>query len=97
MPKKLSPYGQEIRTRIAIDWWLENATKAVREKLKGKQRYDIEKFCTWYVTDDSVGEALRRDLKEVAFEQCYSLSDIYWVMGMELRDKVLSLNEYEKQ
>lgn len=93
-PLLLTDLGQDISRKLAAPSWAEKQAEELFEQVKGKTKYDIQEFAFEYVREKyTPDEVLETSIKLSAFEKGLRKEQVLNVLAIELRDRLISLNE----
>lgn len=96
-PVTLTDYGRRISKRITAEKIVNKYAEELNKKTEGMNAYQIQEECFSFCEEDLL-ERLREtdkksfdEISEVAFDDGIKLEKITRVIGIELRDRVLSM------
>ena len=96
-PVTLTDYGQKLSERIAAGRIVDEYAEELNEKTKGMNAYQIQEKCFSFCETDLLKRLQETDkqyfdeISKVAFDDGIKLEKITRVIGIELRDRVLSM------
>ena len=96
-PVSLSDYGQKLSERIAAGRIVDEYAEELNERTKGTNAYQMQEQCFLFCEEDLLAKLQETDkqyfdeISNVAFEDGIEMEKITRVLGIELRDRVLSM------
>lgn len=91
-PVRLTELGQTISKEIEAPAWAGRIAAAVEDRVKGCEAYDIQDFSFSFVDGElQYSPDERRAIRKCAYEHGVSEEQVHRVLGIELRDKLLTL------
>lgn len=95
-PVRLTDFGQEISKNLDAPNWVKKISDVVQHEVKGMEPYDIQEFSFQYVQDDThYSDENRRLIRDIAYEQGISEFEVRQVLGIELMDRLLNIEDKE--
>ncbi|MCY4158099.1 MAG: hypothetical protein OXF48_00610 [Bacteroidetes bacterium] len=95
-PIRLTNLGKKISAKIDALTWAGRHAERVKENVKGKQPYDIQEFSFMYVQNHKNYSDEERILtRKIAYEEGLTEFEVRQVLGIELRDKLLTVEGKE--
>ena len=90
-PLKLTELGQSISETLNASQWAEESARMLAVRTKGKSPFDIQDFCMRYVHYEFHPPSdLGAKIKMCAYENGIDSKQVFDVLAIELRDKLLS-------
>lgn len=92
-PIKLTELGQRISTNIDAKLWAQETAKKLIRETNGMDSFQIQDHSFEYVKNLNLDESLLKKMRNSAFQEGINLDGVKDVMGIELRDCLLQLNQ----
>lgn len=90
-PLKLSDYGKELSETVKAKAWAERTAETLLENVKDKDAYQVQEYSFNYVKDEfKPTEEQLAEIRKAAYEHGATIDHIHEVMGLELRDQLLT-------
>ena len=92
-PIRLTDLGRDISKNVEATAWVNKVYDTVQGKVKGQEAYEVQQFSFKYAdNDDHYTEEERIRIRKVAYDvNGISENEVRQVLGIELRDKLLSM------
>ncbi|MCY4672312.1 MAG: hypothetical protein OXD43_00855 [Bacteroidetes bacterium] len=91
-PLGLSDLGKDVSKDLDAVSWANKTADMVQDKVKGKEAYQIQRFSFEYADrDDHYTDEERNQIHRIAYDRGISEEQVRRVLGIELRDKLLSI------
>lgn len=91
-PKKLTELGQSVSEIIDASNWAEERANELTDEVAGMSAYDIQSHAFQYAKKYRYEEDMDARIKQCAFEKGIDRDDVIDVLGIKLRDRLLSLH-----
>ena len=89
-PLHLTDFGQDISEQLDARSWARRTAAELRDKVEGKQDFEVQEFCF-----DYVGTQLKpdqgRQVGRIAYEHGIDREQVLKVLAIELRDALLEI------
>ena len=89
-PVQLTDLGKQVSEDADAKAWVAEHVADVREQTEGMSPYDIQQFCFGYVSMEKLDEVRQQKAKGAAFKRGLTISEVLRVIGVELRNELLS-------
>jgi len=97
-PIQLTNLGKEISAQIDAPAWAEKLAEKAKENVKGKEPYDIQEFSFKYVQNHkNYLDEERILIRKIAYEKGLTEFEVRQVLGIELRDRLLTIEDKDLQ
>ena len=95
-PVRLTDLGKAISEDLDAAAWANEIAITVKNKVQGKEEYDIQHFSFKYIDDYPYTDEEQSILRKVAYDRGVSEEQVRRVLSMELRRQIAGLRSGEK-
>ena len=92
-PIQLTELGKRISKKIGAESWAKNAAQEMIEDTKGMDALKVQEQSFEKARNFEPDENLLQDMRDSAFQEGIGLDGVRDVLGVELRDQLLSMHE----
>lgn len=98
-PERLTEYGAELAGKIDARKIVDKYADAVYRETENMNAYQVQQHCFVFCRDplmndlEKVDRAYFDKISNLAFEEGLHLAEISYVLGLEMRDRVLQMRE----
>ena len=90
-PIRLTDLGETVSVELSAKDWAEPRVERVLANHRSKSAYEIQEYCFQYVKQNNVlDDEMREKVLASAFEHGLTRDQVVRVLGIELRDQVLT-------
>ncbi len=95
-PFRLNELGQKVSDSANAKDWASRHLEEAKQTVEGRPPFEVQKFCFEFASEQNLTGEEKQIIQQVAFDNGLNLSHMMDVLGIELRDMLLSPKQVDE-